>query len=126
MELLELQRAVLTDDRNRTRQQFIGRGQPVRATPRPNGNARQIIDMEHLEARRARMERRARADQERRERAEHLRRALSTFPWDQRQVMGSPLGPAQIASRARRSALGDLTRTVREISHHPALREGWR
>ena len=123
VELLELQRAVIQGDRARAMQQFAGRGQPVRATPIQDGGARQVVDLG--QARQARTQRRQRAEQERREREEHLRRALQTYPWEV-QRMGSPLGPAEFAARARRNALRDLNRTVREISHHPALREGWR
>lgn len=130
-ELVEIRRQALLGDREREMRSALGRGRgqapnPISASTIPSGGARPILEPDWgMVARQRRLERRNKAKKEKLEREAHLRRVLREFPYNQRLQFGNPAGPA-IFLEARRSALSELNRTIREVAHHPILREGWR
>ena len=129
-EILEMRRQVLLGDREREMNAMMGRGRgvrPISVQPIPSTSARLVLsepDWGQV-ARQRRLARRNQAKKEKMEREEHLRRILREFPYSQRLNFGSPVSPA-LFLEARRSALNELNRTVREVAHHPALVPGWR
>ena len=138
VEHLGVQRIILEQERRRSVSQMMGRGQPISATIRPQGSARQILQLPagpqsrdprvqaarqreaaaveaDLSPRERRLLRRQRAREGQEILANTLRRGMEDFfgrnyPWGIR--YGHPLTPGQLAMTSQLSAFKELARAA--------------
>ena len=152
VEHLGVQRIILEQERRRSVSRMMGRGQPISATLRPQGSARQILQLPSapqsrdprvqaawqreaaaaeadLSPRERRLLRRQRAREEHENIANTLRRGMEEFfgrnyPWGIR--FGHPLTPGQLAMTSQLSAFKELARAATNTAQHPGLQRSFR